>query len=184
MSDWCAGCDHVRPRRDMKFVAGTALYRCNHCRRAPAAPRPARPRVPWPRVAQIAAAAFCVWAAVDTSVETTGLQNRERDHIAELRRQQDINNRLAERQRHDDRARLHTIDYPPVGATTAADGPTEANGSHYHCEQETFATGISLPTAMGTSCSFRWPDGSIAPPPARTPPPPGVLTPPAPMTVP
>lgn len=182
-SDWCAGCDHTRPRRDMRFVAGW-MYRCDHCRHVPAAPKITKPAAThWPRLAQVVAAAVCVWITVDVAQDSTRLEQQERDHVADAQRQLDASDR-ALRQRAidqlDQMAELHQhrIDYPPVGAVAPADSPSLPadspplpNGSHYHCEQETFSgdvTGISLPISVGgAACSFRWPDGSIAPPPSR-----------------
>lgn len=169
----------------MKFVTGTALYRCHHCRQVPAVPKHTRPISDWPlRVAQLAAGAAIGWGVVNTTQDTTHLQQLQRDHVADLREQLERNEADLHRRELDqlDDLHQHQIPYPPVGATgpepSAADSLPLPNGSHYHCEQETFVTGISLPTAMGTSCSFRWPDGSLAPPP----PPP--LKEPTPMTLP
>lgn len=50
--------------------------------------------------------------------------------------------------------------YPGVGVSGAGFGycdyPTESNGSHWHCEWGWLGIG---------SCSFRWDDNTLAPPP-------------------
>lgn len=185
-SDWCSGCDQPRARRNMRFVGGW-LYRCDHCRHVPVEPKVAKPAGPparWPlRVAQVAASVVMVWLPIDISHDTSRVEQQQREHVAQLRQQQQDNEALLHRREVEslNDLRQHQIPYPPTGSTvtdypplgvnlTEADSPPLPNGSHYHCESSTFAqdvTGISLPSLSvgGSACSFRWPDGSPAPTP-------------------
>lgn len=149
MKDYCAGCGRIGSRRDMKFVAGW-LYRCDHCR---SIERPAKqPDRSW--------------------VEFTGLTAHWPRRAAQLVAAAaciwaavDTTWEANDIQHQDQQQRDHLSELRR--ASYSGDGPTEPSGAHFHCEQS---------GSLG-ACSWRWPDGSLAPPP-------GVLREPPPMSLP
>lgn len=144
----------------------------------------AKPAPGWPHLARrvaavVAVGSVCGWLPVEVTYETGRQHQAEQQQREQLiQREQELarNDFAAWRERQQDLGQLHhLIDYPPVGEisrgpdgfSSVTDAPPEANGSHYHCEQGFMADPLGIGGSIGGACSFRWPDGSIAPPPPR-----------------